>query len=373
MRGGLHSGLMGPERRATVTQDIGLIAGVDVGDKHSQVCIVDKENADVVEESRIRTTKAGLERYFGSRPSMRVAIETGTHSPWISRLLEECGHEVLVANAREVASHRGSRRKNDRIDAEQLARLARHDPKLLKPIKHRGRQAQADLVVLRSRDALVRCRTRLVNHVRGMVKSFGARLPSCDTDAFHKRVPEHVPEELKLALDPLIQQVEQLTEQIKAFEARIMKLAKETYPETELLTPIYGVGVITAMTFVLTLDDPHRFRRSRTVGAYLGLTPGQWQSGERDPGRRITKDGDEDLRKLLVQCAHTILREDGEDSDLRRHGLKIMQRGGVKPKQRAAVAVARKLGVLLHHLLVTGEVYEPLYNAKYAERALQAS
>jgi transposase len=294
---------------------------------------------------------------------LRVAIEAGTHSPWASRLLEGCGHEVLVANARKLRLIYSNKRKTDEVDAENLARLARVDPKLLYPLRHRGEESQAHIALIRSRDALVSSRTQLVNHVRGAVKSFGARLPKCPARSFHKRAQEHIPEALLAALAPVLEQIGSLTERIRDYDRRLEAIAKEHYPETELLRQVEGIGPLTALTFVLTLEDPYRFEKSRCVGAYLGLVPARNQSGDRDPQKRISKEGDEMLRKLLVSCAHYILGPFGSDSDLRRHGEKIASRGAKNSKKRAVVAVARKLAVLLHSLWISGELYEPLRNA----------
>ena len=342
-----------------------MTAGLDLGDKYSYpLCLIDTENGEVIEEGRLRTTPEAFERRFASEPSLRIAIEAGTHSPWASRVLEECGHEVLVANARKLRLIYANKRKTDEIDAENLARLARLDPKLLYPLKHRGEDSQAHMALIRSRQALIGCRTQLVNHVRGAVKSFGGRLPKCPARSFHKKAAEHIPEALMPALGPILEQIGSLTERIRDYERQLETIAKEHYPhETDLLRQVEGIGTLTALTFVLTLEDPHRFEKSRSVGAYLGLVPATSQSGERDPQKHISKEGDEMLRRLLVGSAHYILGPFGGDSDLRRHGEKIASRGGKNSKKRAAVAVARKLSVLLHRLWVSGEVYEPLYNA----------
>jgi transposase len=302
-----------------------------------------------------------------------VAIEAGTHSPWVSRVLEECGHEVLVANARKLRLIYANKRKTDEIDAENLARLARVDPKLLYPLKHRGEQSQAHMAIIRSREALVSCRTQLVNHVRGTVKSFGGRLPKGPARSFHKRAAEHIPEALLPALGPILEQIGSLTERIRDYDRKLEEISEEHYPETDLLRQIEGIGPLTALTFVLTVEDPYRFESSRAVGAYLGLVPATGRSGERDPQKRISKEGDEMLRRLLVGSAHYILGPFGSDSDLRRHGEKIASRGGKNAKKRAAVAVARKLCVLLHRLWVTAEVYDPLYNAHRRQEQQEAA
>jgi transposase len=336
---------------------------LDIGDKYSYLCLIDQESGQVIEEGRLRTTPEAFRRRFASeQPPMRIAIEAGTHSPWASRVLEGCGHEVLVANARKLRLIYANKRKTDEVDAENLARLARVDPKLLYPLKHRGEECQAHMAIVRSRQALVSTRTQLVNHVRGVVKSFGCRLPKCPARSFHKRATEHIPEVLRPALGPVLETIGSLTERIRDYERQLETVCQEHYPETELLRQVEGIGTLTALTFVLTLEDPHRFERSRSVGAYLGLVPASDQSGDRDPQKRISKEGDEMLRKLLVSGAHYVLGPFGSDSDLRRHGEKIASRGGKNAKKRAVVAVARKLAVLLHSLWISGEIYEPLRN-----------
>jgi transposase len=284
-----------------------MIVGVDLGDRYSYLCFVDTQSGEVLEESRVPTTPEAFKRRFGSERSLRIAIEVGTHSPWVSRILEECGHEVLVANARKVRLIYGDKRKNDKLDAENLARLARLDPKLLYPLRHRGEGSQAHLAIIRSREALVGCRTQLVNHVRGAVKSFGARLPKCPARSFHKKVVENIPEPLWPALGPILETIGSLTERIREYDRQLETVCQERYPETDLLRQVEGVGALTALTFVLTLEDPYRFERSRSVGAYLGLVPARDQSGDRDPQKHIAKEGDEMLRKLLVGSAHYIL------------------------------------------------------------------
>ena len=226
---------------------------------------------------------------------MRIAIDAGTHSPWASRVLEECGHEVLVANARKLRLIYANKQKTDEVDAENLARLARVDPKLLYPIEHRGEESQAHMALIHSRQALVGCRTQLVNHIRGAVKSFGARLPKCPARSFHKRASEHIPQALLAALGPVLEQIGSLTERIRQYDRKLETICQERYPETELLRQVEGIGPLTALTFVLTLEDPSRFEKSRSVGAYLGLVPATEQSGDSDPQRRI-------FRRRATRC-----------------------------------------------------------------------
>lgn len=337
----------------------GLIVGVDLGDRFSRYCVLDQKG-QVLEQDSVATTGKAFRKLFGDRPAARVVIEVGTHSPWVQRLLQELGHETITANPRYVRLIYSSGSKNDQLDAERLARLARVDPKLLHPIQHRGGAAQADRALLRSRNALVECRTKLINHTRGIVKSMGGRLPSCSSPSFHKRLRQDLPDELKPALTLVLDTIAALNMKIQRLETRIERLASKRYPETGLLRQVSGVGPLTALSYVLTVEDPQRFKGSRAIGPYLGLRPRQSQSGDVDPELRITKAGDSDLRRLLVGSAHYILGPFGPDTDLRRWGLALAARGKKNAKKRTVVAVARKLAVLLHRLWVTAEVYEPL-------------
>lgn len=345
---------------------------MDLGDKTSRFCVLDG-GGHIVEEGTVATTKQAIEKMFGARPRCRVAIEVGAHSPWLSRLLAALGYEVIVANARQVQLISASSRKDDRMDARTLARLARMDPELLHPIRHRSEKAQQHLMVIRVRAALVEARTKLVNTARGLVKSMGERLPSCDADQLGVERLESLPPELEAILRPLLEQVESLTRQIQHSNAEIEQIARSQYPETELLKQVSGVGTLIALAFMLTLEDPQRFRKSRDVGAYVGLRPRRRESGQSRPQLRITKEGDVYLRQLLVQGAHGILRHRSPDTDLKRWGRKLAARGGNNAKKRATVAVARKLGILLHRLWVTGEVYEPLRNSLARPRSRRAA
>jgi transposase len=336
-----------------------LTVGIDLGDKYSHYCELDTAGA-ILEEGRLATSPAAFQRRFGRRPPARIAIEAGTHSAWVARLLVECGHDVIVANPRNLRVIYENDRKTDRVDAQQLARVARVDPQLLHPIEHRPLSVQHDLTGLRTRQALVRARTQLVNHVRTAIKPFAVRLPKCSTATFAKRARTVLPTDLASALTGLLHVVEALNSAIRELDQRAERLVRDVYPEVQRLSQVPGVGVITALTYRLTIDDPHRFSRSRAVGSYLGLRPRQRASGAQDRQLRITKAGDSDLRRLLVGCAHYILGPFGPDTDLRRWGLAIAARGGKNAKKRAIVAVARKLAVLLHRLWITDASYEPL-------------
>src|ERR1700690_757342 len=336
-----------------------LTIGLDLGDRSSWYCVLDEAGAIVLEQ-KLGTTPKAMKEVFGGIPRRRIALETGTHSPWVSRLLSELGHEVIVAHARNVRLIGESRRKDDRFDAMTLARLARVDPQLLSPVKHRSAQAQADLSVIRARASLVRARTALVNAARGLTKSYGERLRGCNPRNLDTEKAQTLSPELQAALGPLLQALESLSERIAEYNQQIEAIAQQSYPQTALLKQIKGVGTLIALTYMLTLEDPHRFRKSRDVGCYVGLQPGRRNSGQSEPQMHISKEGDPYLRTLLVQGAHHILGPFGGDCDLRRWGLKLAERGGKSGKKRAIIATARKLAVLLHHLWVSGEVYEPL-------------
>ncbi len=338
-----------------------LTIGLDLGDRFSHYCILNA-SGEVIAEHHLATTAKGIDEVFGRIPRNRIALETGTHSPWVSRQLTRLGHEVIVAHARNVRLIGDSSRKDDQFDARTLARLARIDPGLLGPVQHRSAQAQIHLTVIRARAGLVGARTALVNTVRGLTKSYGERLPKCGTQRMNREVAQGLSQELRDALDPLFREIESLNERIAEYDRRIERIAKEVYPQVALLKQVKGVGTLIALAYVLTVDDPYRFRRSRDAGCFVGLRPGRRNSGMSQPQLHISKEGDVYLRTMLVQGAHYILGPFGEDSDLRRWGLKLAERGGKNAKKRAVVAVARKLAVLLHKLWVSGEVYEPLRN-----------
>jgi transposase len=355
--------------RKQIFKQAKLTIGLDLGDRTSHYCMLD-EAGNVILERSLPTTSNGIRQAFSRIPRCRIALETGTHSPWVSRQLSELGHEVIVAHARNVRLIGESRRKDDRVDARTLARLARIDPGMLGPVRHRSAQAQIHLTVIRARAALVGTRTALVNAARGLTKSYGQRLNKCGTEQMNRDSAKGLSQELRDALDPLLAEIESLNERIAEYNRRIEQIAKEVHPEVARLKQVKGVGTLIALTYVLTLDDPHRFRRSRDAGCFLGLRPGRRNSGQSEPQLHISKEGDRYLRTLMVQGAHYILGPFGQDSDLRRWGLKLAERGGKNAKKRAVVAVARKLAVLLHKLWVSGEDYEPLRDNHKVESAV---
>jgi transposase len=347
-----------PCRQAKVEMTI----GIDLGDVWSHYCTLNQDG-EVIDRGRFRTTPKAIDTWFTDVPHARVAMEAGTHSIWISEQLEELGHEVIVANVRELRAISHSDRKSDQIDAEKLARYARLDPEILRPIAHRTVEQQQALTLIRARDLMVRLRTAAVNAVRGLTKSCGHRMPASTTGCFAKRSLAVMPPGLATALGPVLQQIAEMTLKIKHYDQQIRLLTQTEYPQAQALLKVQGVGPITALTFVLTLGNKERFGRSRDVGCYLGLRPRRSQSGDRDPQLGITKAGNGYLRHLLIECANHILRPRGKDSALRQWGLHLAARGGKQSRNKAVVAVARKLAVLLHRLWVTQQPYVPFYAA----------
>jgi len=343
--------------------------GMDLGDRSHQVCVLDAKGKEVG-SATIGNTRQALKRHFGRYGGATVALEAGTQSGWVSRELEAMGCEVLIGNPRKLRAIWMNRGKSDVRDAEMLARIARFDRKLLYPIHHRGQAAQVALETIKARDRLVRSRADVVNHVRSVVKGMGGRIPTGSTRAFARRAREAIPGELEPAVGPLLRVIDELSEQIRSYDRAINLLSDREYPQTERLRKVVGVGPVTSLAYVLTLEETSRFAKSRTVGPFLGLTPRRDQSGQTDKQLPISKAGNLYLRRLLVGCAHYILGPFGPDCDLRRHGQRIAARGGKNAKRRAVVAVARKLAVLLHRLWRGGEEYQPL-RSTVAKRAAE--
>jgi transposase len=339
-----------------------LTVGVDLGDKWSNYCILGLDGETLV-EGELQTSQQDFSEFFSAVMPARVVMEVGTHSAWARDVVAGCGHEVLVANPRQMEGPKRRKRKNDRIDAHKLARVGRMDPQSLFQIIHRSAEVRRDLTALRARDALVSVRTEVINTMRGLVKGQGGRLPKCSTRSFAKKMESGLPAEVRDLLLPLLNAVETVSHSIELYDAKIDELATKKYPHTSLLRQVKGVGPLTSLAYVLTLENPNRFPKSRDVGPYLGLVPKQEDSGDRQPQLRISKMGDVMVRRLLVVSAQYIVGPFGPDTDLRRYGLRLCERGGKNAKKRAVVAVARKLAVLLHKLWVSGEVYDPLRHA----------
>jgi transposase len=338
--------------------------GVDLGDTKHHYCVLDQAGKSLA-EGTLFNTKEALSELAARYPGARVAIEVGTHSPWISDHLVREGCEVFVANARKLRAVYENERKCDALDARMLAKIARLDPDLLSPVTHISQEAMADRLVLGTRDRLVEHRTALVQSVRFSLKSLGLRVASCSAPVFPRRVRETLVGHgtLLAGIEPVLTAVAAMNSSIAELDRQVERLGAEKYPAAQKLRQIPGVGPVTSLAFVLAVEDPSRIGATRDIGAYFGIVPRRDQSGNSDKSLGISKTGNAYVRTLLVQCAQHILGPHGPESDLRHFGLRLAERGGRAAKRKAIVAVARKLAVLMLSLWKSGEDYRPLRGA----------
>jgi transposase len=273
---------------------------------------------------------------------------------------KKAGHEVVVANPREFRLISLSHKKNDRNDARLLGEFGQIKPSMLHPVTLRGTKCQNARTLMRNRKQLVAMRTEMINMIKSAISDLGLELgTSGASNTFHKRIVERIPEELEPAIGPLIPVMDAIATALTTFDRQIDRESKAHFTETAMLRQVDGVGPIMALTFVATIEDASRFPRSRDVGAYAGLVPISRNSCKMTPELSISKRGDAALRQALVNAATYILGPRGKDCDLRRWGLTLQDRGGQRSRAKARIAVARKLAVLLHRLMLTGEVYDP--------------
>lgn len=342
------------------------IVGIDLGDRKHVISVLDRDSRETIEERTITNHVESLRRLSQKFPGALIALEVGTHSPWVTRFLQDGGHEVLVANPRKVRAIYQNDRKCDLYDARMLAKLAAFDPAMLHPIQHQSEQAQRDLLQIKLRDSLVRRRVDLIASARGVFKSLGLRLKLSNTNYFGphtRKALAGVNDDVLAVLEPVLESIEMITKQIRVLDGEIERLADARYPQTVRLREIVGVGPITALTFVLVLGDVERFASARDVGPYLGLVPRRDQSGSIDKEMSISRKGNAYLRSLLVGCAQYILGPFGPECDLRERGLRLAARGGRRAKKKAVVATARKLAVVMLAMLKDGSKYEAIHRS----------
>lgn len=356
----------------TKDQQFRAIIGVDLGDRRHAICVTDK-SGNILKEYSITNTRKQIEKLAELYPQSLVAMEVGTHSPWISRMLKHLGMNVIVANARKLRAIYRNERKCDLLDARMLAKLVRVDPELLHPVHHSEEDTQLDFLSIKMRDNLVSQRVNMINAIRGALKALGIRIPNATSRGFAKKARLYLeqshPDTLP-SIAPMLRILDHLKEQIRIFDRAIDALIAEKHPAARRLQQIGGVGPITALSFVLTIERPERFEDPRDVGAYLGLVPKRDQSGDTDKQLPISKTGNRYLRKLLVQCAQYNLGHFGQDSDLRRYGENLyLSQGSKAAKRKAVIAVARKLSVLMLTLWQRDCDYEPLKNTKLKQAA----
>jgi transposase len=348
-----------------------IVIGMDLSDKKSEICEMRRDNGEIIRRTEVANEAGMLTEFFGeySVPGeVLIAMEAGTHSPWISALLSDMGFNVVIGNPRKLRFIYRSDNKSDRRDAEMLARIARFDIGLFYPITHKSRENQIAMALLKARDALIKNRANLINSVRGILKSLGCRTSPGSAPAFARKIAEEIPEEYRTVVHGSLEAIGRITESIKLYDRQLEELSREKHPETAILRQVGGVGPITALAFALAIEDPGRFRKSRHVACYLGLVPKRDQSGEIDKKLGITKAGNAYLRTLMVQCSQHIMGAFGKDCELRRFGKRIEERGGKAAKKRAVVAVARKLSILLHRLWTDNAEYDPFHNKKRKSR-----
>lgn len=335
-----------------------LTVGLDVHQRETEICGLDAAG-DVVQRVRIKTTAPALTQWARGRGRLAICLETGGSSPWIARLLSSLGHDVVVCHARQIQLIAQSRKKTDRRDAELLARLLRADPSLLHPVAVRSEATQQGRAALAVRDTLVRSRTRCRQSLRGLLRATGFRVPCSSWGKLVSDVQAlALPEGLPALLAPLLTTIAELSAQIRAAERQIATVAKR-HPVVDQLCTVPGIGRLTALAFVLAIEDPSRFPRSRNVPAFFGLVPSVRASGDAARHGRITKEGDRLVRFLLGQAAHACLRS-RQPSALKDWALAVRQRRG---RAKATCALARKLAVVMHRLWVTGAPYDPQYSA----------
>ena len=340
--------------------------GMDLGRSKSNFCIYgdDRERA---EEGELRSTREVVAAFFDRQPPSRVVMEACGPCRWIAEEAVQAGHEVVVANPREFRVILTSHKKSDRNDARVLGEFGQFKPELLHPVKLRGTKCQAARTLLSSRGQVIAMRTELICVVRSAIADLGVEIgPTGASKNFHKYLEGKIPSVLSAALEPLLSVLESIDDAVNTFDRSIDHVSKEHFTETALLRQVHGVGPIIALTFVVTIEDAGRFKRSRDVGAFAGLVPRSRASCDATPELSITKRGDAALRKALVNAATYIVGPRGEECDLQRWGRKLQDRGGQRSKAKARIAVARKLAVILHRLMLTGEVYNPNHNQEKA-------
>lgn len=344
------------------------IIGIDLGDKSHETCTLD-QSGEIVARGSVLNIRDELLRFSRANRGATLIMEAGCHSPWISRLFTEQNHKVIVANPRKLRAIYESENKNDQRDAEMLARIGRFDRKLLYGIEHKSEANQRALKILDIRDTLVASRVKLINSVRGSLKSLGVVLGSgWSSEAFARKARAELSDLDCGLVAPLLDTIEALSERIKAQDRLIDTLIEHVYPDAQKLMTVPGVGPITALAFVLIVGSPERFAKARDVGPYLGLVPGRDQSGDTDKPMRITKAGDRMLRRLLVSCAQYTLGPFGPPSALKAAGDKTAGKGAKVAKKKAVVKTARKLAVMMLALWKDpGAEYRPFPNQPVKE------
>ena len=327
--------------------------GIDVALKSSSVCILDGRGMVVLEEV-IPTDEAGLGSVLKERSRMRCVLEAGPLAEWLAKLLEQLGHDAVVIDPRKAKGVIRTKKKTDRLDARNLARMGKTG--WYTPVHRKSVEARVTRTFLQARQGLVQTAVAQGSRIRGLLRAHGIKLGEVKESQFAAQVERLSCEksrDLWEMLEPLVEVRRQALRSSERMRRRMVELAVEGSVARRLMT-VPGVGPLTASAYVATIDDPKRFRSSDQVAAYLGLVPSVAQSGELDVHGHITKEGDGMLRGYLVEAAHVLLTRKRGTCRLKQWGLKLAKKKG---HGKARVAVARKLAALLHHLWITGESY----------------
>jgi transposase len=330
--------------------------GLDLGKKSSHFCVVN-EKRRVIEAGTVRNRVDTLFAVFGDLPPMRVVIEASTKAFWVADRLRDFGHEPVVVDPGRTKAIGAARIKHDKLDARVLAELCAAD--LLAEVDQPSEEQRWARMPVVVRDGLVKSRVKLVTMVRSLLDSEGIELKNCATDAFVDAVTDvsdKLPEAIWKAVAPALTAIHMLTEQIED-SSNMLEEAVSKDEDAQLLMTAPGVGPIVALCYLMALRDPSRFASGRTVGAYLGLVPSLYQSGETYRRGRITKRGNRQARWALTVAANAILRPTTtRHSALREWGLTLVKRIG---RRKAVTAVARKLASVLWSMWRNRKPFEP--------------
>lgn len=329
--------------------------GLDISMKETSVCIIDNEGK-IIKETTVKTEPKDIAKYIKSTKLMinTVALESGNLSHWLVRELKKLNVPIICVDARHIAAILSTTiNKTDKNDARGIAQAVRCN--MYREVHAKSTDAVDKNTHLVARRLIVDQRTNLTNAIRGILKAYGIKISAnATTNAFFENVQvliSELEEDVQISIKELLNTAEILHNQVKRFNKMIIKLSKDD-KEVKRLQTVPGIGPITAISFKAEIDDPYRFKKSRLVGAYLGMTPKQYSSGETSKQGRISKCGSKELRHLLMEAGFVVLTRSQKWSRLKIWGLRLMKKSGIK---KAALAVGRKLAVIMHRMLVTGE------------------
>jgi transposase len=332
-------------------------AGIDVSLEWSSVCIVDA-TGKIVREGKVASEPEGLIGWFGScgLDLARIGLEAGPLSQWLFAAMRDAGLAVELLETRHVRdAFKAMPVKSDRNDARNIAQLMRLG--WFRPVHCKSLAAQETRAILTARK-LVQSKLRDVeNSLRGILRGFGLKVGKTTPRRFEGRIRELVAEHasLQAVAEALLAVRAVLLREFNGFEKRVRSMARSD-ARARLLMTTSGVGPIVSLTYAAAIDDPARFKSSKAAGAHFGMTPRKYQSGETDMTGRISKIGDKEVRTALYEAAHIILTKPVKGSKLKSWAARIAKRAGM---QKAKVALARKLAVIMHRMLVDGTPFNP--------------